>query len=127
MSAQHRPSSAAPTASQGPKAPIRLLEDIRRAGKTWAELAPRWGVSEPDPPWKTSLHATCECLSAAAVLPVLERRRAEDELGETLYCGTPAPEQQLLALAHTMLTRGLLSEEELARRIKEVRTRLVAS
>src|SRR5579871_1975673 len=99
MSAQHRPSSAAPTASQGPKAPIRLLEDIRRAGKTWAELAPRWGVSEPDPPWKTSLHATCECLSAvpAPAAP----RRAEDELGETLYCGTPAPEQQLLALAHT--------------------------
>ena len=50
--------------------------------------------------------------------------RAEDRLGETLYSGTPAPEQQLLALAHTMLSCGLVSEEDLAKRMNAVRSRL---
>jgi hypothetical protein len=107
-------------------APIPLLEAMRNADKTWCKLAPRCGVTNPDPPWKVSLDATCECLAAGEALPSLERRNAEDQLGETLYSGTPAPEQQLLALAHIMLSRGLLSEKDLARRMKAVRLRLEA-
>jgi hypothetical protein len=106
---------------------IPLLEAIRNHDKTWDRLAPRYGVTDPDPPWKVSLAATCECLSAVAALPSLERRHAEDRLGESLYRGTPAPEQQLLALAHTLLSRGLLAEDDLARRMKAVRLRLEAS
>jgi len=104
---------------------IRLLETVRE-DKTWEKLAASYGVTNPDPPWKVSLHATCECLAAGKVLPALERRRAEDQLGETVYSGTPGPELQLLALAHTMLSRGLLSEEDLAERMSAVRTRLEA-
>src|SRR5215472_10558662 len=98
-------------------APIPLLETIRNEDKTWEKLAPRYGVTNPDPPWKVSLYATGECLAAGEVLPLLERRRAEDQLGETLYSGTPGPEQQLLVLAHIMVNRGLLSEEDVARRM----------
>src|SRR5215469_14381253 len=108
-------------------APISLLETIRDDDKTWEKLAPRYGVTNPDPPWKVSLYATCECLAASEALPSLERRGAEDQLGENLYSGTPAPEQQLLALAHIMLSRGLLSEDDLARRINAVRSRLEGS
>ena len=106
--------------------PIRLLEEIRSLDdKTWEKLAPRYGVANPDPPWKVALAATCECLSASDVLPSLDRCRAEDRLGETLYRETPAPEQQVLALAHT-LSRGLMTEEDLARRMNAVRARLDA-
>jgi hypothetical protein len=105
---------------------IPLLETLRNEDKTWEKLAPRYGVTNPDPPWKISLYATCECLAAGAALPALERRRAEDQLGETVYVGTAGPEQQLLALAHVMLSRGLLSEEDLARRMNAVRSRLEA-
>jgi hypothetical protein len=117
-----------PAAGERPAdlAPIPLLEAIRNADKTWEKLAPRYGVTNPDPPWKVSLYATCECLAAGAALPALERRRAEDQLGETVYAGTPAPEQQLLALAHIMLSRGLLSEEDLAGRMNAVRSRVEA-
>jgi hypothetical protein len=108
-------------------APIPLLEAIRNEDKTWEKLAPRYGVTNPDPPWKVSLYATCECLAAGAALPALERRRAEDQLGEIVYSGTPAPEQQLLALAHIMLSRGLMSEDDLAGRMNAVRSRLDAS
>jgi len=106
---------------------IALLDAIRSECKTWEKLAPRYGVTNPDPPWKVSLYATCECLAAGRVLPSLELRRAEDQLGETVYSGTPAPEQQLLVLAHIMLSRGLLNEEDLARHMNAVRLRLEAS
>jgi hypothetical protein len=123
--ASDHPSAAA--GSEADLAPISLIEAIRNEDKVWDRLAPRYGVTNPDPPWKVSLYATCECLAAGEVLPVLERRHAEDRLGETLYSGTPAPEQQLMALAHIMISRGLLREEDLARRMTAVRSRLEAS
>ena len=116
-----------PAAAEGFPAdltPVPLLEAIRNDGKTWVELALQYGVTSPDPPWKVPFNATCECLAGSGALPWLQLRRAEDRLGETLYSGTPAPEQQLLALAHTMLSRGLVSEEDLARRMNTVRSRL---
>ena len=103
---------------------VPLLEAIRKDGKTWHELAPRYGVNNPDPPWKVTFDATCECLAVSGALPWLQRRRAEDHLGESLYSGTPAPEQQLLALAHTMLSCGLVSEEDLVKHMNAVRLRL---
>jgi hypothetical protein len=105
---------------------IALLEAIRSQGKTWDELAPRYGVTNPDPPWKTSLVAMCDCLGVSGALPTLELRGAEDELAETVYSDVPPPERQLLALAHTMLNRGLVAEGELATRIRSVRARLEA-
>jgi len=104
---------------------IALLESIRNEDQTWASLAPRWGVTNPEPPWKVCLDATCDCLSAGGTLDSLERRHAEDEL-ETVYSAIPNPERQLLALAHIMLSRGLLTQEELAHQIRIVRTRLEA-
>jgi hypothetical protein len=107
--------------------PIALLEAIRGEGKAWDVIAPRYGVTNPDPPWKTSLIATCECLSVSGALPTLERRSAEDELAQAVYSDVPAPERQLLALVHTMLGRGLMVEADLASRMHTVRSRLEAA
>jgi hypothetical protein len=103
---------------------IALLEAIRNQAKTWDVLAPRYGVTDPNPPWKTSLAAMCDCLGDSGALPNLDRRRAEDELAEAVYSDVPGPECQLLALAHTMLNRGLVAEGELASRMRTVRSRL---
>jgi hypothetical protein len=116
-----------PAASDAPGAeisPIPLLDAIQDEGRPWQELAPRYGVANPDPPWKVSLYAIFECLSAGGALPSLERRHIEDRLGETIYGRTPDPERQLLALADTLLRRGILREEDLARRMDAVRGRL---
>ena len=91
MSEENDRPPAAADANQADLVAIPLLESIRNQDKTWDKLAPRYGVTEPDPPLKVSLAATCECLSAVAALPSLERRHAEDRLGESLYRGTPAP------------------------------------
>lgn len=105
---------------------IALLESIRSEGKAWDVIAPRYGVTNPDPPWKTSLIAMCDCLAASGALPALDRRRAEDELAEAVYSEVPAPERALLALVHTMLSRGLVVEGALATRMRTVRSRLEA-
>lgn len=105
---------------------VPLLEALRSEDKAWVNIAPQYGVTNPDPPWKVSLYATFECLSAGKTLPSLERRQAEDRLGETIYREIPGPEQQLLSLAHILLSRGLLSEQELDERLRVIRKRLEA-
>lgn len=105
---------------------IALLEEIRGQGKTWDLLAPRYGVTNPTPPWQTSLVAMCDCLGGCGAIPALDIRQAEDALADTVYRDVPAPERQLLALAHTMLDRGLVDESELASRMRAVRKRLEA-
>lgn len=105
---------------------ISLLEAIRIQGRTWDVLAPQCGVTNPNPPWKTSLVAMCDCLDASGALPALDQRLAEDYLAEAVYSETPGPERQLLALAHTMLNRGLVAEHDLASRMSIVRSRLEA-
>ena len=107
--------------------PIALLEDIRNEDKAWDVLAPRYGVTNPNPPWKTSLIAMCECLAVNGKLPTVDRRQAEDELVESIYSDVPAPERQLLALVHIMISRGLVAEGDLATRMGAVRSRLEAA
>ncbi len=105
--------------------PISLLEKVREQGRVWEDLAKQYGVDNADPPWKINLDSTCEALAAEqCTLPVLERRNEEDVLSETLYKDVPYPERQLLALAHSMIQRGLIDEEELAARMKFVDKRL---
>lgn len=117
--------------------PISLLQDIQDHGRVWSDLAAQYGVTNPDPPWKITLEATCDLLAGdsavkaygdivpgSCALPSLERRAEEDELSETLYEDVPFPERQLLALAHSMIKRGLVDEGELARRMEEVGKRL---
>lgn len=107
------------------KSPIALLETIRKQGRTWDDLAQQYGVTNPEPPWKVSLEGTCDALSAEdCALPALDRRWAGDELAESIYRDVPFPERQLLALAHTMIRRGLFDENELKKRLKEVHDRL---
>jgi hypothetical protein len=121
-------SQAGMTAQNPDTAPISVLEKIRSEGRVWDDLAAQYGVTNPDPPWKVSLEGTCEALAVdACALPALDRRWAEDELAETIYSDVPFPERQLLALAHTMIRRGLLGEEELARRLKQVHERLTSA
>lgn len=117
--------------------PIPLLQEIQAHGRVWTDLAAQYGVTNPDPPWKITLEATCDLLagdscvkpydqvaSGSCALPSLERRAEEDELSETIYEDVPFPERQLLALVHSMIKRGLVDEGELARRMEVVGKRL---
>jgi hypothetical protein len=104
---------------------ISLLDKVKKEGRVWEDLCEQYGVDNPDPPWKVTLEATCDVLDEVSCgIPGIERRWEEDELSEDLYAGVPFPERQLLALAHSMIRRGLLDEKDLAKQMKLVEKRL---
>ena len=123
--------------------PINLLEHIRQNGRAWKDLSAKYGVDNPDPPWRISLESTCDNLAYGhnvlfnicrpvngreeqndKKIDAIERRWEEDQLTNELYADVPFPERQLLALAHTMIRRGLFDEKELAAQMQKVSDRL---
>lgn len=125
--------------------PIDLLEKVKQEGRVWDDLSEEYGVDNPDPPWRISLESTCDalaggywapfniCLPKDEREPVMaddkkidsnERRWEEDKLVDQHYADVPFPERQLLALAHTMIRRGMISEDELTKHMEAVDKRL---
>jgi hypothetical protein len=107
-----------------------ILEEIAERNQTWPIMAAKYGVENPLPPWKTSLDGLCDVLDRSCAtddrldFTFKERRDEEDELSATRYPSLPYPENQLVALAHSLLARGVIDEEELRRRLDSVRARL---
>lgn len=106
---------------------VQLLEEMIARGQVWSRMAGKYGVENPSPPWKSSLDGICDALDReGAALPLLTRRDEEDRLTEEVYPALPFPENQLVALAHSLIARGVIDEAELAGHIEEVRARLEA-
>jgi hypothetical protein len=107
---------------------IATLDRIATGGQDWAHVAEKYGITNAVPPWKSSLDGICDALDInGQALPPLERRRDEDALSQAVYADLPARERRLVALAHSVISRGIIEEEELARRMQAVRTRLEAA
>lgn len=109
--------------------PIAPLTKIIERNQVWGRMTVKYGVDNPLPPWKTSLDGICDALdesSRGAALPGIEQRSEEDALTATVYSDLPYPENRLVALAHTLVRRGLIDETELADRLAAVRARLEA-
>jgi hypothetical protein len=105
------------------------LAKIIERNQVWGRMAAKYGVDNPVPPWKTSLDGVCDALdqgSCGAGLLSVDRRNEEDALSATVYSGLPYPENRLVALAHSLVRRGLIDEAELAERLTAVRARLEA-
>jgi len=106
------------------------LQDIVERNQVWSVMAAKYGVENPVPPWKTSLDGLCDALdksSCDADIPNFKQRRdEEDVLAATVYSGLPFPESQLVALAHSLVARGVIDEAELQQRLTTIRARLEA-
>ena len=76
----------------------------------------------PDP-WESAMQATCECLSWRGTLDNLERRNAEDTLGETAYHDFPVRARSAVVTAHELMERGAFTADELRSRMNMVRER----
>jgi hypothetical protein len=107
-----------------------VLEEIVERNQVWPRMAAKYGVENPVPPWKTSLDGLCDALDQAAcdvnVPNFKERRDEEDALSASRYADLPYPENQLMALAHSLLARGVVDEATLQQRLASVRARLEA-
>ncbi|WP_037607023.1 hypothetical protein [Streptacidiphilus rugosus] len=106
---------------------VPTLDRIVERGQVWPRMAQKYGVANPVPPWKSSLDGMCDALDReATTLPPLSRRDDEDRLSRGAYRALPFPESQLVALAHSLVTRGVIDEDALAARMDSVRARLEA-
>jgi hypothetical protein len=112
-------------------ATIAPLTKIVERNQVWDRMAAKYGVANPVPPWKTSLDGMCDALDRSGCGPdvfdglnFLDRRSEEDALSATVYAELPYPENQLVALAHSLVVRGLIDEAELEERMAAVRARL---
>jgi hypothetical protein len=109
---------------------IEALQEIIERNQVWPVMAEKYGVENPVPPWKTSLDGLCDALDHAACnqnIPTFkERRDEEDALSATVYASLPYPESQLVALAHSLVARGIIDEAELKQRLASIRERLEA-
>ena len=109
--------------------PITTLSSIVARNQVWDRMAAKYGVDNPLPPWTTSLDGICDGLDRSGcgtALPGTEQRDEEDALSATMYAELPYPENRLVALAHSLVRRGLVDETELAERLAAVRARLEA-
>jgi len=106
-----------------------VLDEIVARRQVWPVMAQKYGVENPLPPWKTSLDGLCDVLDKSCSttdLDFKQRRDEEDELSATRYADLPYPENQLVALAHSLMARGVIDEAELRHRLAAVRARLEA-
>ncbi|MFF3575104.1 thiocyanate hydrolase [Nocardia jiangxiensis] len=110
---------------------VDVLEDLTaRRDHLWQALSRKWSVSNPVPPWKSSLDGMCDalddvsCAHPGTVLSFRERRNEEDALSQERYADLPFPESQLVALAHSLIWRGVIDEGALRDRMVTVRQRL---
>jgi hypothetical protein len=116
--------------SGDPSEEFTVLDEIVGRGQTWPVMAARYGVENPLPPWKTSLDGLCDVLDRTCAsddelrFGFKERRDEEDVLAATRYAELPYPENQLVALAHSLLKRGVIDQAELRRRLAGIRARL---
>jgi hypothetical protein len=104
---------------------VKSLEQLVEHGQVWGRMTEKYGVTNPVPPWKSSLDGMCDALDeCASVLPPLTRREEEDRLSEHQYAELPFPESQLVSLAHSLVVRGVIDEAALVSRMAAVRARL---
>lgn len=107
---------------------IAPLAKIVKRNQVWSRMAAKYGVVNPVPPWKTSLDGICDALDQSGcgpeVLSFADRRNEEDALSATVYSDLPYPENRLVALAHSLLVRGVIDEAKLEERLAAVRARL---
>ncbi len=104
---------------------VPSLEQLVARAQVWTVVAQEYGVCSPLPPWKSSLDGMCDALDdEGSTLPPLTRRTDEDLLVRHVYGTLPFPESQLVALAHSLIGRGVIDEDTLAARLETVRARL---
>ena len=104
------------------------LEEIVERNQVWPRMAAKYGVENPvrrgRPAWTGCATPSTTPPATRDVPTFKERRDEEDALSATVYSDLPYPENQLVALAHSLLARGVIAECELVQRLSAIRARL---
>lgn len=77
-------------------------------------------------PWELRCHALLECLYWRQAMSMEEKRRAIEDLGDSIYQGLSYYQKWALAVAQRLMDKGIFTQDELAEKMDEVRFRLEA-
>jgi hypothetical protein len=105
---------------------IETLVENAKCNSPWPVMADKYGVENPVPPRKTSLDGICDAIDHSCAgddmgFTFEDRRDEEGVLPVTRCADLPYPENQPVALAHSLVTRGVLGEGELKARLTSIR------
>jgi len=78
----------------------------------------------PEVDWEMRTYIDCECLGWRGIWNSEERRRGENDLGETIYFGFPYYGRWITTAARTLISKGYITPDELNAKIDEVSKRL---
>jgi hypothetical protein len=78
-------------------------------------------------PWEKRCHATLEVLNWRQVMSQEEKRRTIEDLGQTLNGELTYYQKWALAAAQHLMAKGLITQDELAGKMEEVRARMAAA
>ncbi|WP_277609227.1 SH3-like domain-containing protein [Rhodococcus sp. CH91] len=75
--------------------------------------------------WEMNTYVTCECLGWRGAWNSEMRRRAENDLGATLYYGLPYYARWITVATKVLVSKGLITTDELAAKVDAVRARMI--
>lgn len=73
-------------------------------------------------PWEKRCHATLECLAWRKVISTEEKRRAIEDMGQSIYGSLTYYEKWALAAAHQLVEKGLITQDQLDAKRDEIRS-----
>ena len=77
-------------------------------------------------PWEKRCHALADVLDFHKIINTEEKRRGVEELGRDAYDKLTYYERWVLAACNLLLAKGLITSEELARKLDQIREREAA-
>jgi hypothetical protein len=77
-------------------------------------------------PWEKRCHATLETLYWRQVMSMEEKRKAIEDLGMTIYASLTYYQKWALAVSHHLMDKGLITQDELAGKMDQIRARAAA-
>lgn len=100
---------------------FRVLDEVVARQQTWPLIAAKHGVDDPLPPWTTSLDGFLNALGAQP-----DTSNAPGDGASARYSELPYPENELMNLATSLLSRDVITEADLRGKLSSVRARLEA-
>jgi hypothetical protein len=76
-------------------------------------------------PWEKRCHALLDVLDQYKIVNTEEKRRGIDDLGSEIYARLTYYEKWIVAASNVLMQKGILTSDEIARKVDEVKDRLV--
>jgi hypothetical protein len=78
-------------------------------------------------PWEKRCHALLDVLDQYKIVNTEEKRRGIDDLGSEIYGKLTYYEKWIVSAANVLMQKGILTPDEIAQKVDEVKARLGAS